>query len=168
MVTPPNQHGCFIWAGSLFQHMLPSCHQRKSHGWPWLLFKESPAPGGAIHIILYVNGALQNGGVKCTAPLSAAALPSASEKEDTALYSVCKSLRGFPSAVGPEVKSGPAFIMQESFIYCRGFVKCLLSEAELHFPECPPWYVSRATSKVSGRDLKGRSKAAAIFVCLFL
>lgn len=127
----------------------------------WLLFKEGPAPGGAIHVILHVNG-------RSRMEVSAAALPSASEKEDTALYSVCKSLRGFPSAIGPEVKSGPAFIMQESFIYCSGFVKCLLSEAELHFPECPLWSVSSATSKVSRRDLKGRSEAAAIFVCLFL
>lgn len=116
----------------------------------WLLFKKVPDPGGAIHIMLHVNGALQNGGAQCTAPLSAAALPSASEKEGTALCSVCMSLRGFPSAVGPEVKSGPAFIMQESFIYCSGFVKCLLSEAELHFPEFPPWYVLEPQARFLG------------------
>lgn len=50
----------------------------------------------------------------------------------------------------PEVKSGPAFIMQESFIYCSGFVKCLLSEAELHFPEFPPGYVLEPQARFLG------------------
>lgn len=52
--------------------------------------------------------------------------------------------------------------MQESFIYCGGFVECQPGQAELHSPEFPPGYVSRATSKIPVRDLKDGRKAATI------
>lgn len=95
------------------------------------------------------------------------ALPSAAENEETAFYNVCKS---FPSTkVLRSIKSCPIlmFITWEPLTYCGGFVKCQFGQAELHFPESLLCDVSRATGKISVRDLKGESETVAV-LCFVL
>lgn len=122
--------------------------------------------GGTIHIINHVSGTLWN----CATHNSTDGMqqlclqPLRRKLFFTMFASHCETL---PSVAGLEVKSCSVLM------FCKAelrlllwwlYKKCQRSQAELYVPESLPWYVSRATSKKSVRESRGRSEAAVIFV----